>query len=369
MSYDAIVAGGGLVGLSVAWQLGVRGVKTLLLERTSIGAGTSARGMGSFTQQLETDILIALSQLSLPILKQLGRRIDFHQSGYLSVALSAQTDVMLREQVDFQRAHGVPVEFESPDTLRERFPYVQTGDVVSAAFCHLDGYAWPQHAIRAFAEEARAYGVDMLEGITVTGVQTVAGRVAGVETNRGAFHAPVVVNAAGPWAMQVAAMAGVAVPVVPLKRQIWHTEPTDAVPADAPLLIEVDTGWYMRPYEGGLLLAMASAEQPGDESLELDIVHAERMLRHARQRLPAFGGELSQGWGGWAGLYAVTPDEHPILGPSDTLPGFYLACGFGGYGFMHAPAAGLLLAALICGETPAVDIAPLGLERFAVKRA
>jgi sarcosine oxidase subunit beta len=189
--------------------------------------------------------------------------------------------------------------------------------------------------------------------------------VAGVETSGGIFAAPRVVDAAGPWAAQVAALAGLEVPVVPLKRQVWLTEPTTAVPATAPLTIDSDTGRHVRPREGALLFAMPGGEHPGDERLELDLALADRMVAAGKHRLPA----LTEGPArGWARLYEVTPDAHPILGLVGTVPGFYLACGFSGHGLMHSPAVGVVLAAQICGEAPPIDISPLSLDRFSAGR-
>lgn len=361
MSYDAIVIGGGLIGLSVAWQLGVRGVQTLLLERATPGAGSSSRGVGGIRQQFATHINIALSRLSLPLFVELGERIAFRQHGYLYLALSEDTSRALRDRVDFQQSAGVPVELLDPGTIRDQFPYLQTVDVVSAAFCASDGYANPALALGYYAEQARAAGVTLNEGVTVTGIRSVGHRVTGVTTSAGAYAAAIVVNAAGPWAAQVAALAGIDLRVQPLKRQVWLTGPTDAVPPTAPMTIDADTGWHFRPQDGALLLAMAGDEQPGDESLDVDPTLGEQMLVRARHRIPALTAGLSHGR---AGHYEITPDAHPVLGMAEDLEGFYLACGFSGHGFMHSPAAGMLLAAAICGETPAVDIAPLALSRF-----
>ena len=365
MSYDAIVIGGGLIGLSVAWRLGTRGVRTLLVERGTLGAGTSSRGVGGIRQQFDTPINIALSQLSLPVFIELGEQIAFQQHGYLYLALSAATAARLRQRAARQHAYNVPVEVWETGAIRARFPYLNIADIHGGTFCAGDGYADPKSALAAYAVHARANDVRIVEGVMVTRVRTVHGRVAGVTTDAGEFDAPVVVNAAGPWAAQIAATAGVAVPVVPLKRQVWLTAPTTAAPATAPLTIDADTGWHFRPRDGRLLLAMAGDEVPGETALDLDPALAERMLEHGRQRLPGLTVGLERGW---AGLYELTPDAHPVLGMAAELPGFYLACGFSGHGFMHSPAAGILLAAQICGERAALDISSLAPERFRAGR-
>lgn len=361
MRYDAIVIGGGVIGLSIAWRLGERGARTLLLERDVLGAGTSSRGVGGFRQQFTTPINIALSRLSLPVFQALGAEIALCQHGYLYLALSDAERRTLHRRVALQHSYAVPVEWLEPDEIHARFPYLAVDDVRGAAFCAADGYLTPALLLAAYARRARATGVQIAEGVAVVGIHTVGGRVTGVETSQGPFDAPVVVNATGPWAAHIAAMVGVDVPVVPLKRQVWLSEPTTAVPPTAPLTIDADTGWHFRPRDGALLFAMSGGEQPGDERLDLDLGLAEQLLAGAAHRLPGARIELARGW---AGLYEVTPDAHPVLGMARQLHGFYLACGFSGHGVMHSPAVGLLMAALICGDAPALDVNVLALDRF-----
>jgi len=361
MAYDVVVIGGGVIGLSIAWHVAERGMRVLVLERATAGAGSSGRGVGGIRQQFATPINIALSQLSLPIFAALGDRIGLRRHGYLYLALTEAARGDLWRRAELQRGHDVPVETLDPEEIRARFPYLRVDDVHGAAFCALDGYAMPVLVLAAYLDHARAAGAEIAEGVEVTGIRTRGGRVTGVETHAGTIAAIHVVDAAGPWARQVAALADVDVPVVPLKRQVWLSAPTAGAPATAPLTIDSDTGWHFRPREGGLLFAMPGGETPGDERLDLDPALPERMLAGARHRLPGFREELARGW---AGLYEVTPDGHPILGTVDALAGFYLACGFSGHGLMHSPAAGLLLAALIGGEPPPVDISPLALARF-----
>ncbi len=365
MAYDVVVVGGGVIGLSIAWRVAEREMRVLVLERAAPGAGSSGRGVGGIRQQFATPINIALSRLSQPTFTALGERIGLCRHGYLYLALEEATHEDLWRRAELQRAHDVPVELLDPEEIRARFPYLRVDDVHGAAFCALDGYAMPALVLAAYLEHARGAGAEITEGVEVTSIRTTGGRAGGVETSAGTIATSHVVDAAGPWARHVAALAGVDVPVVPLKRQVWLSAPTVAAPGTAPMTIDSDTGWHFRPREGSLLFAMPGGETPGDERLDLDPALADRMLAGAHHRLPAFREELARGW---AGLYEVTPDGHPILGMAEALPGFYLACGFSGHGLMHSPAAGLLLAALIGGEEPAVDISPLALGRFAQGR-
>lgn len=365
MIYDVVVIGAGVIGLSTAWRLGERGLRVLVLDRGTLGSGTSGHGVGGVRQQFGTQTNIQLSQMSLPVFVELGERIGFRQHGYLYLALSEATRKALWTRAATQQAHGVPVEVFDVDTVQARFPYLYTDDVNGATFCASDGYLIPRRVVAAYAEQARAVGVEIAEGVAVVGIDVKGNRVAGVRTSEQTIGTHNVVNAAGPWAASVAAIVGVELPVVPLKRQAWLTATTTAAPPTAPLTIDADTGWHFRPRDGALIFAMHGAEQPGDESLELDPALAERMLLHGRHRLPALTVGLAQGW---AGLYEMTPDAHPILGPVDELAGFFVACGFSGHGLMHSPAVGKLMAAVMCGEAPALDMGPLGFDRFREER-
>jgi sarcosine oxidase subunit beta len=198
------------------------------------------------------------------------------------LTLSAHRDAVLRQRAAFQQAHGVPVAHLDPDAVRVRFPYLRADDMHGATFCAADGYLMPSLLLAAYLEQARGAGAQIAEGVPVTGIRITSGRVVGVETTAGMFAAPRIVDAAGPWSAQIGALADPEVPVVPLKRQVWLTEPTTAAPATAPLTIDSATGRHVRPREGALLFAMPGGEHPGDERLALDAALAERMLAPAR---------------------------------------------------------------------------------------
>ncbi|HTB19797.1 MAG TPA: FAD-binding oxidoreductase, partial [Bryobacteraceae bacterium] len=194
--------------------------------------------------------------------------------------------------------------------------------------------------------------------------------VSGVLTSKGGISAPVVVNAAGPWAAGIARMAGVDLPVQPLRRMLVPTEPFPGLPERLPMMIDMSTGWHFRQEGLGLLMAWAHPnEEPGFRA-DFDPAYIEKILTHAASRVPDFANLAVNPRRCWAGMYEMSPDHHAILGPSPDVRGFYFANGFSGHGVMHSPATGRILADLILkGETHVIDAQDLNVQRFAEGRA
>jgi sarcosine oxidase subunit beta len=210
---------------------------------------------------------------------------------------------------------------------------------------------------------ARRAGAELRLGTPVERVTLDAGRVSGVETSHGRIAAPVVVNAAGPWAAALAATAGVSLPLDPIARQVVTTGPFPGVPDRRTLVIDAGTSFYFHREGAGVLMGMgAPDERPSFDTSVDDRFVAEVLLPRAVEVFPplAEAGVASS----WCGLYEMTPDRHPILGEAP-VPGLWLANGFSGHGFQHAPVVGTLLAEMIVdGGARTVDVSGLGLDRF-----
>jgi sarcosine oxidase subunit beta len=287
--------------------------------------------------------------------------------GYLFVLTRPEDVETFRGNVARQRALGVPTEWLSGDDVRRRLPLAVFPDALAGTYCAQDGLADPNSVVMAYVNAARRLGVACLTGTNVTGLETAGGRITAVITPQGRIAAPVVVNAAGPWSAPLAALAGLDLPVVPLRRQWITTTPLPALPRDFPFVIDFAQSLYFHPEGEGLLTGMSNPNEPVgfDQSVDpaWELVHLEAAL----QRLPLLAEEAGVA-SRWAGLYEVTPDAHPILGPSP-LDGFYLVTGFSGHGFMHGPIAGLLLAEIITtGQASTMDVSALALSRFAESR-
>jgi sarcosine oxidase subunit beta len=368
-SASVVVIGGGVMGASTAYHLARAGVReVVLLERESFfGLGATGRCAGGIRHQFATEINIRLSLLSLRMLDALeaetGQPALVRKCGYLFVLTRPQDIEEFRPNVALQQSLGVPTEWLTGDEVRRRLTGCVFPDALAGTFCAWDGLADPNSVVMAYVNAARRLGVTCLTDTTVTGLETTGGRVTAVVTQRGRLAAPIVVNAAGPWSAPLAAMAGIDLPVTPLRRQWVTTTPLPGLPRDFPFVIDFAQSLYFHPEGEGLLTGMSNLnESPGfDQSVdpEWEVIH----LEAAAQRLPLLeqAGVVSR----WAGLYEVSPDAHPILGGTP-VEGFYLVTGFSGHGFMHGPICGLLLAETITtGRASTLDISALSYSRFA----
>jgi len=366
---EVTIVGGGVIGASVAYHLahlGCRGV--LLLEREAmLGTGSTGACAGGFRYQFSSEINIRLSQISIPALlrfrEEVGHPLTLHQDGYLFL-LTREEDVSgFRESLALQHRLGVPVEWLSPDQAGALVPGLDVRDVLAATYGPADGIADPAGVTQGYAAAARRLGARIETESEVREIRVEGGRVRGVRTRRESIASPLVVNAAGPWAAQVARLAGLDLPVRPSRRHVVTTRAFPGAPPRHTLVIDFASTFYFHRESGGLLFGM-SREEPDGFDISVDPHFIPRIVEAGLRRFPPLGdAELGRSW---AGLYEMTPDAHPILGEAAALPGFFLANGFSGHGFQHAPAVGLLLSeAILEGRATTLDISPLGLARFA----
>jgi len=249
------------------------------------------------------------------------------------------------------------------------------GGVAAATFCVRDGIADPNGVTMGFAKAAQSAGVSIARDTEVTGIRAEAGRVTAVETTRGTIDTRVVVNAAGPYARRIGQMAHVEVPVDPFRRHIFIAAAPVATerergpasskqcwPASRVMVIDFETTFYFHREGAGLLFGMGDpGETPTfDTTVQWDFLP--QVIDVAVKRLPALAdASISHAW---AGLYEVTPDANPLIGPARELAGFFLINGFSGHGFQHSPAAGRILADVIVGRDPQFDLTPFAPDRF-----
>jgi sarcosine oxidase subunit beta len=378
---DVVIIGGGCMGASVAWHLARRSLTdVVLVERhASLGAGSTGRNAGGVRHQFSHEANVRLSIESIRLFErfedEVGAAIDLHQDGYLFL-LSRPADVdTFERQVAMQRSLGLDVEWLSADEAARRAPGLQVDGVVAATFCARDGICDPNGVTMGFANGARAAGVRIQKSTEAIAIGVAAGRVRAVETSRGRIETPVVVNAAGPWAASVGAMAGVGVPVEPLRRHIFIAAPpaagwarcgrdgTSGAPDTRVMVIDFETTFYFHREGAGLLFGMGDpGERPGfDTTVQWDLL--ERVMPVAERRLPVLADAAVSH--AWAGLYEMTPDAMPLIGPVPEVEGLYLIAGFSGHGFQHSPAAGRVLADLVAGCDPAFPLEPFSPARFA----
>jgi sarcosine oxidase subunit beta len=377
---DVVIVGGGCMGASVAYHLTRRGITDIVLveREAQLGAGSTGRNAGGVRHQFSREQNIRLSIESIAAFERfeedVGAGIDLHQDGYLFLLSREEEVETFRASASLQRRLGVPVEWLTPEEAARLAPGLSVDGVLAATYCAKDGIADPNGVTVGFARAARAAGADIVRGCEVTGLDVAQGRVAGVRTTNGPVSAPVVVDAAGAWAGQIARMAGVDAPVTPLRRHIFMAQPArDAswddephrgkVPATRILVIDFATSFYFHREGGQLLFGMGdAAERPGfDTTVRWDFLPD--VVEAGMARLPALADAVVSH--AWAGLYEMTPDAMPIIGPAAGCEGFYVIAGFSGHGFQHSPAAGRVLADLIAGRDPGLDLSPFAADRFA----
>jgi sarcosine oxidase subunit beta len=409
---DVVIIGSGIVGSSVAYHLTEQGcTNVLVVEREAHqGKGSTGKSMGGVRAQFSTDVNIQMSRYSIDFFSRfdevLGHPADYRPHGYLFCATNEQHFEYLKTNRKRQMALGVNnVELVSRDEIARFVPQLRVNDIIGGTFCPTDGFVDPHSVMMGFMLKAREHGVRLWLDTLVTGIEVepdltgtagvspasrgpeasfddpealinrragetlaipVERRITGVMTTRGRVSTPLVVNAAGPWAAEVAMMAGAELPVAPLRRQLVPTEPFDLLPKRFPMVIDMSTGFHFRREGKGILLAWNDPEETPGFKTDFDPGFVEKILTRAADRVPCLGEAEVNPRRAWAGLYEMTPDHHAIIGAAPNVEGLYFVNGFSGHGVMHSPASGRITADLIlAGYSDLTDASQLGVERFA----
>src|SRR6266496_4038435 len=373
---DVVIIGSGIVGSSVAYHLTEAGcTNVLVIEREAHqGKGSTGKSMGGVRAQFATEVNIRMSRYSIDFFStfddRVGHPADYRPHGYLFCATNERHLEYLKANRDRQLALGVKnVELISQADIVSMLPQLRADDVKGGTFCPTDGFVDPHSVMMGFMLKARERGVRLWLDTNVTGIEVDNGKITGVTTARGFVSTPVVVNAAGAWAAEVAKMAGADLPVEPLRRQLVPTEPFDGLPKRFPMVIDMSTGFHFRREGQGILLAWNDPEETPGFKTEFDSTFIEKILTRAASRVPCLAEAAVNPRRAWAGLYEMTPDHHAIIGPAPGVNGLYFVNGFSGHGVMHSPASGRITADLILqGDSHLIDTTHIGIERFAEGR-
>jgi sarcosine oxidase subunit beta len=370
---DVVIIGGGIIGSSVAYHLAEENCRNVLIidREDRQGMGSTAKSMGGVRAQFATEVNIRMSLYSIDFFSRFeevtGHTAGYKAHGYLFVATNPRQLDYLKSNSRRQRACGLTnVEMVAREDILKTIPQLVADDVVGGSFCPTDGFVDPYSVMTGFSKRARERGARVWLETEATGIDVERGRVRGVNTSRGYVATRAVVNAAGPWAKLVGRLAGVDMPVEPLRRQIVKTEPFHQLPARLPMVIDMSNGFHFRREGESFLLAWPDPEQDFEFRTDFDYEFIEKILPLAARRVPAFADVEVNPRRCWAGMYEVTPDHHAIIGRAPGIDGFYLANGFSGHGVMHSPATGLIISELILhGEMRSIDASSLAVERFA----
>lgn len=358
---EVVVIGGGAIGASIAFHLAEAGVRdVVLVERDTLGGGSTCKAAGGVRAQFSDRINIELGARSLAAFADFGQRpgqeIDLHRVGYLFLLSTPEDVASFERDVELQNSLGVSSRMIDVAEAKRLSPLIETDGLLAAAWSPDDGHCTPESVVLGYARAARGHGATLLTGISVTGIDMAAGVVS---TDRGPIHTGTVICAAGAWSAAIGAMAGVPLPVTPLKRQIIFTEPMPDLAPVVPFTIDFASTFYFHREGPGLLMGMSDPEQPPGFDLQYSQDWLPRFGKALGGRAPAL---LDVGLrNGWAGLYEVTPDHNALIGRSGD---FLYATGFSGHGFLQAPAVGEVIRDLYLDRPPVVDVGPLGVERF-----
>lgn len=368
------IVGGGVVGASVAYHLTATGVRdVVVLDRGARpGSGSTSRATGGFRAQFETPVNVRLSLLArarlLSFRDETGVDPGYDPAGYLWIASSEREMSALRAALRVQRAEGLT---DAGELASDDVPHVNDAvaldECYGATFCPTDGFIRPMEILRGYMSAAERQGARVEWNADVVSLELgESDRITAVQTSRGKLAVETVVNAAGAWAANVAALANVALPVTPLRRQVAVSAESDALPERMPMTIFTRDGLHMRPRDGRAVLCWPTpgrVDDPFDTSVDAEWLSA--VVARARDRVPALGEARFEAADCYGGLYEMSPDSHAILGSAPGCENMFLANGSSGHGVMHAPAVGQLLAEIIVGNTPSMDVHPLRPSRFA----
>jgi sarcosine oxidase, subunit beta len=370
-SAEVVIVGGGVMGVSTAFHLAEAGVPgVVLLERDDLGSGSTSKAAGGVRAQFSDALNIQLGARSLEAFERFGERpayeIDLSQPGYLFL-LSTSDDVAVFEQsVALQNELGVPSRMITAAEAHQLSPWIETDDVLAAAFSPTDGHCTPESVVLGYAMAARRLGARVVPHCEVLGIELGGSdgrQVQAVVTHERRIETSTVICTAGAWSRHVGEMAGVDLPVEPYRRQILVTEPVPDLPPRLPMTIDFTSTFYFHREGPGLLMGMTDPDETAGFKLDRSDDWLPRLtaaIGHRAPRILDIG--LSSGW---AGLYEVTPDHNALIGESPEAGRFLYATGFSGHGFLMGPAVGEVLRDLYLGRPPFVDISPLDVHRFA----
>ncbi len=379
--HDVIVIGAGVIGTSVAFHLAALGAKNVLvLDRTQVGAGTTAQSSGILRTHYSVPENVELARRSWQVFDRFAQVLDDAEAsaglvkcGYLIAAPEGDKLAPLRESLAAQQAMGIALQLLSPDEAAQRLPICRFDDAALIGLEPEAGFADAYLVATGFARAARRRGVKIIEGVEVQTLLRERGIVVGVQTSQGRFDAPTVVSAQNIWAKDIERWTGIDTPVRAERHTVLALEGPQPYGFAMPVYKDLGSPgmFYCRSYGGTQMLVSEgitgqTLDAPDNEQGEVSMDYVAALGAQVAERFPSF--EAAGLASSWTGVYDVTPDWNPVLGRLPDVPGLIVAYGFSGHGFKLSPAVGRVLAQEALGLPTDVSLAPYLHERFRAGR-
>jgi sarcosine oxidase subunit beta len=365
---SVVIIGGGVMGLSTAYHLARAGVPdVVLVEQAELGSGSTCKAAGGVRAQFSDAVNIELGRRSLETFErfkqEFDQEIDLHQVGYLFLLDQPDQVEAFEKNVALQNELGVDSRMIDVAEAKRLSPLIETDGLLAAAWSPRDGHCTPESVVLGYAGAARRAGAHLVRGCSVTGIATDGTAITAVQTSQGTIQTDTVICAAGAWSQQIGEMAGVDLPVEPVRRQILTTEPMVGLDPRTPFTIDFSTSLYFHSEGPGLLIGMSDPDEQPGFTLSRSEDWLPRLGDAIERRAPMIAevGIAS----GWAGLYEMTPDHNALVGEAPEISRFLYATGFSGHGFLMGPAIGEVMRDLYLGQAPVVDVSGLDAGRFA----
>ena len=354
-SAEVVIIGGGAMGASTAYHLTELGITNIVLvERETLGSGSTSKAAGGIRTQFADELNVRIALRSLgefeSFEERLGVDIDFRQHGYLFLLDSAEDVRLFRAALALQGSLGVISTELTLDEVLTLVPPIETEGLLAATYCPRDGIATPETVVHGYAQAASERGVRIKQRCEVERISRLGNKIHSVETSEGRIRTDTIICTAGVWSKDVAALAGIELPVTGEARWMHYSPDGGGLPDELPLTIDFSTGFYFHREGPGLAFG---GREPTIEGV----------ATHATRRLPLLAELPIQA--SWWGYYEMSPDHNAIVGEATKPTRLLYATGFSGHGFQQSPAVGEHLAELVAGRTPTLDLSAFSLERFA----